>query len=295
MPETTPVSPGRHNRLREYLKLIRFDRPIGTLLLLWPTLWALWLAGEGNPSITNLAVFAVGVFLMRSAGCVINDFADRNIDGRVERTKQRPLATGSVSVREALLLFIVLSAAAFMLVLMTNELTIMLSFVAIALASSYPFMKRYTYLPQVVLGAAFAWSVPMAYAAETSTLPHKVWLLYLGTLVWTVAYDTIYAMVDREDDLKIGVKSTAILFGQADKAMIACLQALTLIILYFAGVQHNLSYGYHLAIVAVAVLFVYQQHLLRYRVKSECFKAFLNNNWVGLIIFVGIVADTSLL
>ena len=295
MPETRPHPPGLQEKFHQYLQLIRFDKPVGTFLLLWPTLWALWLAGEGNPNTRNIAIFAAGVFLMRSAGCVINDFADRKIDGQVDRTKLRPLATGKVKPQEALMLFAVLAALAFALVLQTNELTVMMSFAGIALASCYPFMKRFTYMPQVVLGAAFAWSVPMAYAAETSTLPKEVWLLYLATMVWTVAYDTIYAMVDRDDDVKIGVKSTAILFGTTDKAMIALLQAITLLILYLAGNQHGLSQGYHLALVATAVLFIYQQHLLRYRVKTECFKAFKNNNWVGLVVFAGIFADTSLL
>lgn len=294
MPAIRPLSPYLQDRFHEYLKLIRFDRPIGTFLLLWPTLWALWLAGNGAPAIKNVIVFTLGVFLMRSAGCVINDFADRNIDGKVERTKLRPLATGNVTAKEALILFAILSALAFVLVLQTNTLTVAMSFGGILLASCYPFMKRYTYLPQVVLGAAFAWAVPMAYAAETSALPAEIWLLYLATLVWTIAYDTIYAMVDKEDDVKIGVKSTAILFGHADKVMVAFFQALTLLILYIAGTQHDLSHGYHLALVVTAVLFIYQQHLLRYRVRSECFKAFLNNNWVGLVILAGIITDTSL-
>jgi len=290
---SSPSTPA-HSRVHHYLKLVRFDRPIGTLLLLWPTFWALWLAADGLPQWKNIIIFSFGVFLMRSAGCAINDFADRKIDGRVTRTKDRPLATGSVSTAEAVMIFLTLSGLAFALVLMTNSLTVMLSFGGLILAGTYPFMKRYTYLPQVVLGAAFAWAVPMAYAAETGTLSKDIWLLYLATLIWTVAYDTIYAMVDRDDDLKIGVKSTAILFGKSDRIMIGILQCLTLIILYVVGFQHELSYAYNMAMTATAVLFIYQQHLLRYRIKSECFKAFLNNNWVGLAVFVGIVVDTSI-
>ncbi len=277
----------------KYLKLIRFDRPIGTLLLLWPTLWALWLAAEGTPSVKNLFIFSVGVFLMRSAGCVINDYADRNIDSHVERTRQRPLATGDVAASEALILFAGLVLLAFCLVLFTNPFTIGLAFGGVLLASVYPFMKRYTYLPQVVLGAAFAWAIPMAYAAEKATLSTEIWLLYLATLVWTVAYDTIYAMVDRDDDLKIGVKSTAILFGEADKMIIALLQSLVVLLLILVGLHKELSMFYSLSVIAAAVLFVYQQHLIRYRDRDSCFKAFLNNQWVGLSVFAGLVLDYS--
>jgi len=209
-----------------YIRLARLDKPIGIYLVLWPTLWALWLAAQGLPSLDVLAIFIVGGVLMRSAGCVINDFADRKIDGEVERTTHRPLATGELSVKNALVFFCILCSLSFILVLQTNELTIYLSFGALALASIYPFMKRYTYLPQVVLGAAFACSVPMAYAAQTNELPKIVWLIYTATVIWTVAYDTMYAMVDREDDIKIGMKSTAILFGKADRAIIAFLQLL---------------------------------------------------------------------
>jgi len=277
--------------INDYLKLARVDKPIGIFLVLWPTLWALWLAAEGLPSLDVLAIFVAGCVLMRSAGCVINDFADRKIDGDVERTKDRPLVTGKITSKNALIFFAALCLIAFVLVLLTNELTIYLSFGALALASAYPFMKRYTYLPQVVLGAAFAWSVPMAYAAQTNELPSIIWLIYTATVLWTVAYDTMYAMVDREDDLKIGVKSTAILFGSADRAIIAFLQVLVILTLCMIGEQLGLGQFYFLGVVSASILFIYQQHLIRHRYRDECFKAFLNNNWVGLVIFIGLVLD----
>ena len=228
---------------------------------------------------------------MRSAGCVVNDFADRHFDGHVERTKTRPLVQGLVTAKEALLLFAILLGLSFILVLLTNQLTILLAFGGAALAAIYPFMKRHTYLPQVFLGAAFSWSIPMAFAAESNTLPDIVWLLYTANVVWTVAYDTMYAMVDRDDDLKIGVKSTAILFGEADKMIIALLQVMTIIILIFVGVRLESGVFYALGLIAAAVLFVYQQHLIRYRRREQCFKAFLNNNWVGMAIFLGLTCD----
>ncbi len=279
------------SNVNNYVKLARIDKPIGIFLVLWPTLWALWLAAEGVPSLDVLAIFVAGCVLMRSAGCVINDFADRNIDGDVERTKDRPLVTGKISPKNALIFFASLCLIAFLLVLQTNELTIYLSFGALALAAAYPFMKRYTYLPQVVLGAAFAWAVPMAYAAQTNELPSVIWLIYTATVLWTVAYDTMYAMVDREDDLKIGVKSTAILFGNADRAIIAFLQTLVVLTLCMIGDQLKLGQFYFLGVVSASILFIYQQHLIRLRYRDECFKAFLNNNWVGLVIFVGLVLD----
>ena len=275
----------------DYARLARLDKPIGIFLVLWPTLWALWLAAKGLPSLDVLFIFIAGAVLMRSAGCVINDFADRKIDGSVARTKERPLVTGKISSKQALVFFAVLCLISLCLVLQTNSLTIYLSFGALALASVYPFMKRYTYLPQVVLGAAFAWSVPMAYAAQTNELPSIIWLIYTATVLWTVAYDTMYAMVDREDDIKIGVKSTAILFGQADRAIIAFLQVMVILILCMIGDQSKLGQFYFLSIVVAATLFVYQQHLIRLRYRDECFQAFLNNNWVGLVIFVGLVLD----
>ncbi|KZY37655.1 MULTISPECIES: 4-hydroxybenzoate octaprenyltransferase [unclassified Oleiphilus] len=275
----------------DYVRLARLDKPIGIYLVLWPTLWALWFAAEGIPAMDVLAIFIAGSVFMRSAGCVINDFADRKIDGHVKRTEARPLVTGRVSAKQALIFFAVLCLLSFILVLFTNELTIYLSFGALALASAYPFMKRYTYLPQVVLGAAFAWSVPMAYAAQVNELPAHIWLIYMATVLWTVAYDTMYAMVDRDDDIKIGVKSTAILFGSADRAIIAFLQVLVILTLSLLGEQLEMGQFYFLSIVVASVLFVYQQHLIRHRDRDECFKAFLNNNWVGMVLFLGLFLD----
>jgi 4-hydroxybenzoate polyprenyltransferase len=279
------------HKLPLYWRLMRMDRPIGTLLLLWPTLWALWLAAEGVPSLKNLLIFTLGVIVMRAAGCVINDFADRKIDGSVARTKDRPLATGAISSREAIGLFIGLCLLAFVLVLMTNLLTIELSVGGLLLAFCYPFMKRHTHLPQVVLGAAFAWGVPMAYAAEAGSLHENIWLIYLAVVLWTVAYDTFYAMVDRDDDLKIGVKSTAILFGEQDRLMTAILQILSLYALMLVGNRFELGLLYYLGLAVAGGLFVYQQWLIRFRAREACFKAFLNNNWVGVAIFAGVAAD----
>jgi 4-hydroxybenzoate polyprenyltransferase len=277
-----------------YWRLTRMDRPIGTLLLLWPTLWSLWIAAKGVPSIKNLVIFVLGVIVMRAAGCVINDFADRKIDGKVLRTKDRPLATGAVSSREALGLFVVLCLVAFALVLFTDPLTIKLSVGGLILAFCYPFMKRHTHLPQVVLGAAFAWGIPMAYAAEAGELHQGMWLIYLAVVLWTVAYDTFYAMVDRDDDLKIGVKSTAILFGEQDRLMTAVLQIMALYALVLVGNRFELGIFYYLGLAVAAGLFIYQQWLIRFRARDACFKAFLNNNWVGVAIFIGLAADTAL-
>jgi 4-hydroxybenzoate polyprenyltransferase len=276
------------SKFRALLQLIRFDKPIGTLLLLWPTLWALWIAAEGAPDPGLLLIFVLGTFLMRSAGCIINDLADRHVDGAVERTQSRPLVTGAVTEAEARKLFALLLLSAFALVLLTNRLTISLSFAAVLLASTYPFMKRYTHFPQVVLGAAFSWGIPMAFAAQLGELPPALWLLYLGNLLWTVAYDTKYAMVDRDDDLEIGVKSTAILFGDHDRLWIACLQGLSLLALYLAGEQFGLGTSYHLALLVAGGLFIYHQYLIRERQREACFKAFIHNNWVGVAIFIGI-------
>jgi 4-hydroxybenzoate polyprenyltransferase len=273
------------------LQLIRFDKPIGTLLLLWPALWALWLAAQGVPNYTLFAIFLAGTFLTRSAGCIINDIADRNLDGAVARTRARPLVTGAVTVREAMILFVVLMLAAFILVLLTNRLTVILSVAAVILVASYPFMKRYMQLPQLVLGAAFSWSIPMAFAAQSGALPPALWLAYLGNLLWTMAYDTEYAMVDRGDDLKIGIKSTAILFGPYDRLMIAVLQASSLISLYLAGQAFGLGFYYNASLVVSAALFSYQQYLIRQRKPDDCFKAFLHNNWVGMTIFAGVVLN----
>lgn len=282
------------DKLPYYIQLTRLDRPIGILLLLWPTLWALWVAAEGFPEPKILLIFLAGVALMRSAGCVINDYADRDFDGHVTRTQQRPLAQKKVGENEALVLAAVLTLIAFFLVLNTNLFTITLSFAAVLLAATYPFMKRYTHLPQVVLGAAFAWSVPMSYAAVTNELSRETWLIYVATLLWTVAYDTMYAMVDRKDDLKIGVKSTAILFGDADKFMIGILQILTLLPLLLLGNLLNLGVWYYLGLTVAAGLFLYQQWLIKDRVEALCFKAFLNNNWAGMAIFAGLFLNYQL-
>lgn len=281
-------------RLSAYWRLTRMNRPIGTLLLLWPTLWALWLAAEGVPDWDLLIIFILGVFVMRSAGCVINDYADRHLDGHVKRTKARPMATGEVSEREALTLFVSLCLVAFGLVLLTDRFTVLLSLGAVALAFCYPFMKRYTHLPQVVLGAAFGWAIPMAFSAQRGSLGTDVWLVYTAALLWTVVYDTLYAMVDRDDDLKIGIKSTAVLFGDMDRVMIGLLQILTLYALLMVGGRFELGLWYHLGLAVAAGLFVYHQYLIRYREREPCFKAFLNNNWVGFAVFVGIVLDLAL-
>lgn len=274
-----------------YVQLARIDKPIGTLLLLWPTLWALWLAADGLPNLWTLLVFVVGVFLMRSAGCVINDYADRNFDGHVKRTAGRPLPMGKVKPREVLALFAVLALISFALVLTMNPLTIGLSFAALLLAVCYPFMKRYIPIPQLVLGMAFSWSIPMAYAAQANALPAVAWLVFLANLLWTIAYDTQYAMVDRDDDLKLGLKSSAILFGRHDKRIIGALQLLTLLILLLVGQLSELGSSYYWSLLAAAALFVYQQRLIRERQREACFQAFLNNNYVGALIFAGVVIN----
>ncbi len=278
-------------RLTLYGKLIRIDRPIGILLLQWPTLWALWIAGEGSPDWHLVVIFSLGVFLMRSAGCAINDYADRDIDGHVERTKQRPIAAGLLKPKEALWVFVVLSLMAFALVLFLNWKTIAMSFVALFLAAAYPFMKRYTHLPQVVLGAAFGWAVPMAFMAQTGSVPPVAWLLFAATVIWVVIYDTQYAMVDREDDLKIGVKSTAILFGRFDLLIISLLQAVMLGMLLVIGIWIEAKGAYLLGLVIAMGLFMYQQRIIRNRNPAACFAAFLNNNYFGMVIFIGLVLD----
>lgn len=279
------------DRLYQYYLLTRFDRPIGILLLLWPTLWALWIAGDGRPDLYVLFVFVSGVVLMRSAGCVINDYADRDFDPHVARTKLRPIAAGKVSPKEALILFVVLCLTAFGLVLTLNTFTIALSFGGAALATIYPFMKRYTHLPQVVLGMAFGWAVPMAFAAQTNTLPKIAWLLYVITIVWAVIYDTMYAMVDREDDLKVGVKSTAILFGDADRLIIGLLQVVMFTGLVMLGQQMGMGFSYYLGVVFAAGYALWHQWLIHARVPHACFKAFLSNNRLGMVIFVGLVLE----
>jgi len=283
----------RFPRLPIFIQLMRLDKPVGIYLLLWPTLCALWIAGDGHPSLSNLIIFVLGVVVMRSAGCVINDYADRHVDAHVERTQNRPLAQKVISSKQALMLFAGLCAFAFILVLFTNEFTIYLSFGGLLLASLYPFMKRYTHLPQVVLGAAFAWAVPMAFAAEQNQLPDVVWLLYIATVTWTVAYDTQYAMVDREDDLKIGVKSTAILFGDADKMIIGVLQGFTLLSWLMVASKIEASWPIYLSIAMCGGLFIYHQKLIKNREREACFKAFLNNHWVGACMFGGLIGHYS--
>ena len=278
-------------RLVQYALLMRVHRPIGSLLLLWPTLWALWIAGAGKPDPGIVLVFVAGVFVMRSAGCVINDYADRGIDPHVRRTKDRPIASGRVKPREALVLFAALCLMGFGLVLTLNGLAVALSFAGAALAASYPFMKRWTYLPQLHLGVAFGWGIPMAFAALTGGTPPLAWLLLAGVVAWAVAYDTMYAMADREDDLRIGVKSTAILFGGADRAFVGASQLAVLAILVIAGIQADLGVFYNSGVAMGAVLFLYQQRLIRNREPAACFGAFLNNNWVGALVFAGIVID----
>ncbi|MDS7719012.1 4-hydroxybenzoate octaprenyltransferase [Pantoea ananatis] len=275
-----------------YSRLMRIDKPIGALLLLWPTLWALWLAKMAVPPLHILAVFVAGVFVMRAAGCVINDYADRKVDGHVERTKQRPLASGAVTAKEAKYLFAVLGLIAFALVLSMNLMTIMLSVVGLALAWVYPFMKRYTHLPQVVLGAAFGWAIPMAWSAVSESLPLVCWLVFLANICWTVAYDTQYAMVDRDDDLKIGVKSTAILFGRYDKFIIGLLQLATLVIMASVGMILDLNGAFYWTLLLAAGLFAYQQKLIAERDRQACFRAFLNNNYAGLVLFLGVLMNT---
>lgn len=274
-----------------YAKLIRLDKPIGIYLLLWPTLWALFLVANGFPDLTILVVFIFGVILMRSAGCAINDFADRDIDKHVERTKARPLAAGEISSKEALIVFAVLCLVAFLIaIVFLNTLTILFSLVAVLLAASYPFMKRFHYLPQVHLGLAFAWAVPMAAVALTNQQPAPwVWLLFIATVLWTTAYDTIYGIIDREDDIKIGIKSTAILFGTADRIIVGILQALFISSLVLIGDQLALRYWYFLALILVFLLFIYQYKLTKDYDRSHCLKAFLHNNYVGMVVFIGII------
>ncbi len=274
--------------MKYYLQLIRFDKPIGTLLLLWPTLWALWIAAEGVPELWTLTVFVLGVFLMRSAGCIVNDIADKDFDAHVKRTKQRPLAQGNISVKGALLFFILLIGIAFALVLTLNSLTIKLSFIAVALAAMYPFMKRYTYFPQMILGAAFAWSIPMGFAAVTNDVPLISWVIYAATLLWVLAYDTLYGMVDREDDIKLGLKSTAILFGDADLIIVSFIQGLFLIGMFLLARQLEFSWYYYCGWLVALALIIFQMFKCKSRNPEEYFRAFLNNNYVGMAIFLGI-------
>ncbi len=272
-----------------YIRLMRIDKPIGTFLLLWPTLWALWFATNGQPDPFILIVFVAGVFLMRAAGCVINDFADRKVDGKVKRTAHRPLATGEVTSKQALLLFLALIALAFALVLTLDWNTIVLSVVALFLAALYPFMKRYTHLPQVFLGAAFGWAIPMVYMASSGDIPFEAWLLFIANVCWVLAYDTMYAMVDYDDDIKIGVKSTAVLFGKHNALWIGIFQLMFLSIMLYLGNIYQLGLPYLIALGLATALAIYQQKLIASWQRDLCFKAFLNNNILGFILFIGIL------
>lgn len=274
--------------MNAYIRLMRLDKPIGSLLLLWPTYWALFLSADGWPDLDILFIFTSGVFIMRTAGCVINDFADRKIDKHIVRTQQRPLATGEISSNSALVLFGLLLLIALGLVLQTNILTIKLSLIAVLLATLYPFTKRWTNLPQLVLGAAFGMSVPMAFSAQTGVVPLTAWLVFIATLVWTLIYDTFYAMADRDEDLKIGVKSTAILFAKYDQIIITLLQILLIIVLILIGNVFDLGLIYDFSLVIISFFMIYHQFLLKKRQKEEYFKAFLNNNFIGMTVFLGI-------
>ncbi len=289
-----PYVPPWKRRLGAYWRLMRGDRPIGVLLLLWPTWWALWIAAKGIPPLWTLFVFTAGVWLTRSAGCVVNDYADRWLDPQVERTRSRPLATGEVSGREALLVFAVLMIVAFALVLTLNRLTVWLSFVGLFLAASYPYLKRYTYLPQVYLGMAFGWGIPMAFAAVQGKLPALAWVLYAANILWSTAYDTWYAMVDRDDDIRAGSKSTAILFGDLDLVIQGILYALFFVALALAGRQAGLGTYYWAGIGVAALLVVYEFVIARKRERAACFKAFLHNNWVGAAVFAGIAVELAM-
>lgn len=270
-----------------WLRLMRFDRPIGIALLLWPTWWGLWFAAGGVPSLKNLAIFTVGVIVMRAAGCVINDYADRNLDPHIERTRTRPIAAGEIRAAHALRLFFILLAIAFVLVLMTNRLTVLMAFAGALLAGTYPFFKRFTHLPQLVLGASFSWAIPMAFAAEAGTIPQLAWWLFAANFIWTVIFDTEYAMADRDDDLKVGVKSTAILFGRADVPILGALMGLVTALLLVIGMHFIPEPAWFTAVAIVFILFQVQLWRIREREPAVCFRAFLSNHWVGLVIFLG--------
>lgn len=279
-------------RLYYYYLLIRLHRPIGIWLLLWPTLIALWFAGQGQPDVILIIVFSLGVALMRSAGCAINDYADKDFDGHVARTKERPIASGKITPKEALMVFILLSLIAASLLFFLNIFTILLSLVALLLAASYPFMKRFHHLPQIHLGIAFAWAIPMTFAAQTNTLPLLAWILFIATVIWTTAYDTMYAMADKEDDLKIGVKSTAILFGHYDKIITGVLQILAISLWTFAGLYDGRGIIYFIGIIIAIVLSIYQQWLIHS--PKKYIPAFLNNHYLGMSLFIALVLDYAL-
>lgn len=278
----------QRQKAHDILVLTRMDRPIGALLLLWPTWWALWLSAGDFPPWKPLVIFTLGVFAMRAAGCAINDYADRNLDPQVARTAGRPIASGRITPREALVVFVVLLVIAFVLVLFTNALTIRLSFIGAALAALYPFTKRYTDLPQVVLGAAFGWSIPMAFATVQNTVPAVGWVLFIANILWSVIYDTEYAMVDRDDDLKAGARSTAILFGDADLLIIGVLMGTFMTAMVMVGNRAHLGWPYWVSLVMAAGLFGWQQWLIRRRERNACLAAFRHNNWLGLTLWVGI-------
>ncbi|MCS6193301.1 4-hydroxybenzoate octaprenyltransferase [Shewanella baltica] len=274
-----------------YSRLTRIDRPIGTLLLLWPCLMALMLAAGGMPDLKVLVIFIIGVVIMRACGCIINDYADRDLDSFVERTRSRPLASGEISTKEALILFVILGLSAFGLVLLLNGLVVKLSVIGIILTIIYPFTKRITNMPQMFLGIVWSWSIPMAYAAQTGEVPMEAWWLFAANWCWTVAYDTMYAMVDRDDDLKVGIKSTAILFGKYDRQIIGLFQLAALACFIAAGWSADRGLLYGLGILTFVGFSTYQQMLIFDRERAPCFKAFLNNNWAGLALFVGLGAD----
>ncbi len=279
-----------HPRAWDFIQLLRLDRPIGIYLLMWPTLWALWIAGEGSPSIKNVVIFVIGVILMRSAGCAINDFADRGIDGDVARTQERPIVSGRVTAKEALITFAILIAVSFALVLLTNRQTVYWACLAVGLAALYPFTKRYTYYPQVALGAAYSCSILLAFSAQTASVPPEAWLIYIANLLWTIAYDTYYAMSDREDDLKIGVKSTAVLFGDADRFIILTLQGSALFCLLLAAAKFELGGYFQLGLAAAAGCFIWEFVHTRQRDAQSSLRAFLHNHWAGFCIFLGLIA-----
>ncbi len=279
------------DRLIQYTYLTRLHKPVGILLLLWPALWALWIAAEGLPNVNVLITFVLGAIVMRSAGCVINDLADRELDRHVRRTHLRPITSGTVTTAEALGLVVLLLIVAAILVTHMNFLTFKLSFIAVLLAIVYPLMKRITYLPQVFLGLTFGWAVPMAFAAQINTLPEIAWLLYITTVLWAVVYDTMYAMVDKSDDLKIGIKSTALLFDDADRLIIGIIQSMILCSQILIGSKLELGLYYYAGVLVASLLSLYQQYLIKDRIPKHCFQAFLNNQWYGLAIFVGLYME----
>jgi 4-hydroxybenzoate polyprenyltransferase len=290
-PWTTDELPKLLGVLHDYVQLMRLDRPIGIWLLLWPTLWAVWIASRGRPTPQVFIIFVAGTVLMRSAGCAINDYADRSFDPHVARTQERPLAAGRITTLEALILFAILSLAALVLALQLNRFTLLFAIGGAFLAISYPFVKRFLSVPQMYLGVTFGWGIPMAFAAQLEQVPRIAWLLLLANVLWVTVYDTQYAMVDRDDDLKIGVRSTAILFGDSDRHIIAVLQAMTLASLYFVGGIIRAGRWYHAGLIAAALLFIYQLWLIRGREREGCFRAFLNNNYVGMAVFIGILLE----